>query len=141
MKSRRSRSPVAALFRNVLLWILVPAGLFFVGYRFVGPRIGDVPALRSGAQQVQEMVTQDPAQAPAQASNDPDPANVPDVEVTVRKAEPRRRERNERSQQPRGESQRESSEPVDPASTDGAMPESGAPAEPPPGDPASSVDG
>ena len=112
-----------------------------MGYRFVGPRIGDVPALRSGAQQVQEMVTQDPAQAPTQAANEPDPAKVPDVEVTVRKAEPRRRERNERSQQPRGETRRETSEPVDPASADGAMPDSGAPAEPPPGDAASSVDG
>jgi hypothetical protein len=123
MKSRKSRSPVAALFRNVLLWILVPAGLFFVGYRFVGPRIGDVPALRSGAQQVQEMVTQEPSQPAAQASKEPDPAKVPDVEVSVRKAEPRRRERTERSQEPRGETRRETSEP------------------PTGGDPASSVDG
>lgn len=49
MPARRGRLDWTALTWGLILYVLVPAGLFAVGYTLVGPRIGAVPVLQANA--------------------------------------------------------------------------------------------
>lgn len=52
------------LVKGVILWVLVPAGLFFAGYKLIGPKIGQVPNLPLVPATHEKLVTQD-AQKPS----------------------------------------------------------------------------
>ncbi len=127
-------------------WLVVPGALFAIGYAIVGPRIGQVPALRAGADRVSQMVAES-----SRATKEPEAtgqeANKPIMTITVEPSQERprtRRARADRAEEPRARDERrptrraEQAAPPDqdPASAAGAEPEAVAAPEQPPADPA-----
>jgi hypothetical protein len=88
MKAKSGKATVAPLVWGVFLWICVPAGLFFAGYKLVGPKIGEVPVLKKNAEKL--IAAEDPGKKTTaqNATDDPvvDERNGPEVEISVQKA-------------------------------------------------------
>jgi len=87
MKRTAGKVAWGAVTWALFVWVCVPAALFFVGFKFVGPRIGQVPSLNATASTPALPVKTD---TPKPAHSSPAPATEkfgkPIVEVTVEKS-------------------------------------------------------
>lgn len=84
--------------RLVLKWFVVPIVMAALGFYFIGPKIGDVPALKAGAEKVQQIVQPQETAPKASDSAEPDTPEKGaydnlDVKVSNRDTKPIRRER------------------------------------------------
>ncbi|MCW5937255.1 MAG: hypothetical protein KIT11_08115 [Fimbriimonadaceae bacterium] len=78
---RKQRSWVGRLAWGAFMFLLLPAGLFAVGYSLIGPRIGQYPALQAGAERVAGLANnKKPNVAPAPEK----PAPI--IEISVEKS-------------------------------------------------------
>ena len=128
MKPKSGKANVSPVLWGVFLWIIVPVGLFFAGYKLVGPKIGEVPALKKP---VEDLIAtagpkdEKPTQKDPEVVDDP---NGPSVEVTVEKATrgSSRRTSDNGDPKPKKKKKKPVAKPVnkparDEASGDGAM--------------------
>ena len=128
MKPKSGKANVSPVLWGVFLWIIVPLGLFFAGYKLVGPRIGEVPALKKP---VQDLIAtagpkeEKPPPKEPEVVNDP---SGPSVEVTVEKSGRGSARRTSDNEDPKPRKKKKkpapkpSTKPVrDEASGDGAM--------------------
>lgn len=87
---------------GAIIWLVVPAGLFVLGYNVIGPRIGTVPALNSKVGGLaRHLANADGGEQAQESPTEPEPdtvspkAGVPQVEVDVTASKPRRQEAKE----------------------------------------------
>ena len=149
MKSKSGKSLVAGLVGFICLWVLIPVGLYFVGYKFVGPHFGEVPALSTQAQKVESLITHEAekhspkpiAQTNPDTTDDEaaaiDPDKAPQIDIEVEPAKGRLRNvkgsntatstKTKKKKTPKT-TPRSDSTPRDEASGDAAIPERSDPA-------------
>lgn len=130
MRAKSGNSNIPPVLWGVFLWIIVPIGLFFGGYKFVGPKIGEVPALSKQATDLLANKTT-PSEKPvttttANTDTDSDKGG-PEVEVTVEKSGRGTSRRSSREETPKPRKKKkpavkaETKPARDAASTDGAL--------------------
>lgn len=125
MRSQTNSSQASRIIWALILWVGVPAALFAVGYKLVGPRIGEDPGLKTN---VENLISQKPSKPaePDAPENQIDDSKGPAIEVTVEKSNGRRSSRDATEQKPR-KKKKSSKKPAtspssgDPASGDGVQ--------------------
>lgn len=130
MRAKSGNSIIQPVLWGIFLWIIVPIGLFFAGYKFVGPKIGEVPALSKQATDLLANKTTPSEKPVTTTTSNPDTDSDkggPEVEVTVEKSGrgSSRRSSSETTTKPRKKKKApakvENKPARDPASTDGAL--------------------
>ncbi|MBL8065541.1 MAG: hypothetical protein JNM34_06745 [Chthonomonadaceae bacterium] len=89
MSTEPDESTNKKVIRGLILWIIVPVTLFVVGYRFVGPKIGEVPELKKQVEGVESLLVRNNSKSDPPTEDDKvksDEAKGPNVEVTVEKS-------------------------------------------------------
>lgn len=102
MKSQGNSSQISRIVWALILWIGVPAALFGVGYKLVGPRIGEDQGLKTN---VENLISKSTPRDTDTASKSGDPeidnSKGPDIEVSVEKSNGRRSSREATETKPR----------------------------------------
>ncbi len=136
MRARPERAPWVPWIWGVFLWICVPAALFFLGFKILGPNIGQVAPIKAEAEKIEGLVSARPDNPPAPVQSSDTPKG-PKVDIVVERSSGRKRKtqsedgQNPTTGRPRSnkkptKSQTEESptvpdHPIDEASGDAAM--------------------
>lgn len=145
MKAKAGKTLAATLVGFIFLWVLIPIGLYFLGYKLIGPEFGKIPALNTQAEKVENLIThgsekpapKSQAEAPSNddkiVTADASKAPVVDIEVAPANGRSHSLRGNDGSTQPRVKKKKKkttkpavrATQPRDDASGDAAMPGGG----------------
>ncbi len=138
MKAQKQKNPAVSILKIIFIWIVIPIGLYFAGFKIFGSMIGAMP-------EIINKVDQNPQQTPSSPSSPTDkvrqatdvtednasqdsqidPSKAPELDVSVTRSDGRdsksTSKRSSTKKKKKSEPRSESRSPRDDASADGAM--------------------